>query len=65
MPAARPTTLWRTRLSGRQTLDLARQAFTAFLDDHAPSMGAALAHYTLFSLAPLLERGCGGGAATA
>jgi len=34
--------------------DLAKQSFTAWNDDYAPSMGAALAYYTLFSLAPLL-----------
>lgn len=28
--------------------------FTAWLNDYAPSMGAALAYYTLFSMAPLL-----------
>src|SRR3954451_18821163 len=33
---------------------LARQAISAWIDDYAPSMGAALAYYTLFSLAPLL-----------
>ena len=33
---------------------LCRQAVTAWLDDYAPSMGAALAYYTLFSIAPLL-----------
>ena len=32
----------------------ARQAFAAWVDDYAPSMGAALAYYTLFSVAPLL-----------
>src|ERR1700704_4089426 len=31
-----------------------KQAGTAWLDDYAASMGAALAYYTLFSLAPLL-----------
>ena len=30
------------------------QTFQAWLDDYAPSMGAALAYYTMFSLAPLL-----------
>ncbi len=30
------------------------QTAQSWLDDHAPSMGAALAYYTLFSLAPLL-----------
>ena len=29
-------------------------AAKAFLDDYAPSMGAALAYYTMFSIAPLL-----------
>jgi membrane protein len=33
---------------------LARQAVKAWNDDYAPSMGAALAYYTLFSIAPLL-----------
>lgn len=31
-----------------------KQTFTAWLDDFAPSMGAALAYYTIFSLAPML-----------
>ena len=30
------------------------QAVGAWIDDYAPSMGAALAYYTLFSIAPLL-----------
>ena len=29
-------------------------AATAFVSDYAPSMGAALAYYTMFSIAPLL-----------
>ena len=33
---------------------LARQALAAWIDDYAPSMGAALSYYTLFSIAPLL-----------
>ena len=33
---------------------LARQAIAAWRDDYAPSMGAALAYYTLFSIAPML-----------
>jgi len=41
---ARLAALWR----------LARQAVAAWSDDYAPSMGAALAYYTLFSIAPLL-----------
>ncbi|WP_307866878.1 YihY/virulence factor BrkB family protein [Variovorax sp. E3] len=33
---------------------LCRDAVTAWIDDFAPSMGAAIAYYTMFSLAPLL-----------
>ena len=33
---------------------LAKEAVSAWIDDYAPSMGAALAYYTVFSLAPLL-----------
>jgi membrane protein len=33
---------------------LALQAVNAWIDDYAPSMGAALSYYTLFSIAPLL-----------
>jgi membrane protein len=33
---------------------LFKEAAIAWIDDHAPSMGAALAFYTAFSLAPLL-----------
>ncbi|WP_310386046.1 YihY/virulence factor BrkB family protein [Roseateles sp.] len=40
----RPAQLWR----------LCKQAGTAWIDDYAPSMGAALAYYTMFSIAPLL-----------
>jgi len=32
---------------------LARESVSAWIDDYAPSMGAALAYYALFSLAPL------------
>ena len=38
----------------QQGWSLARRAFDAWSDDHAPSMGAALSYYTLFSTAPLL-----------
>src|SRR5574338_582881 len=34
-------------------LGLARRAFAAWSEDYAPSMGAALAYYALFSIAPL------------
>ena len=35
-------------------LTLAKSAVSSWLDDYAPSMGAALSYYTVFSLAPLL-----------
>jgi membrane protein len=37
----------------RDGLRLARRAFAAWSEDYAPSMGAALAYYALFSIAPL------------
>jgi len=43
-PALHPRELW----------DLVRQAAKGWSDDDAPSMGAALAYYTVFSVAPLL-----------
>lgn len=33
---------------------LARQSVSAWIDDYAPSMGAAISYYTVFSIAPLL-----------
>src|SRR5947208_15673901 len=39
-----PKALWR----------LVRDAVSAWSDDYAPSMGAALSYYTVFSIAPLL-----------
>ena len=33
---------------------LTRSAISSWIDDYAPSMGAALSYYTVFSLAPLL-----------
>lgn len=38
----------------KTTWMLLRQTVLSWLDDYAPSMGAALAYYTLFSLAPLM-----------
>jgi membrane protein len=38
----------------RQAWSLVRAAARAWSDDYAPSMGAALSYYTLFSIAPLL-----------
>jgi membrane protein len=38
----------------RSVAALARDTVAAWIDDYAPSMGAALAYYTMFSIAPLL-----------
>jgi membrane protein len=38
----------------RALFDLSRQAVVSWKADYAPSMGAALAYYTVFSVAPLL-----------
>lgn len=38
----------------KRAAGLARKTTNAWLDDFAPSMGAAIAYYTVFSLAPLL-----------
>ena len=38
----------------KDVLPLLRATFTAWSNDYAPSMGAALAYYTMFSIAPLL-----------
>lgn len=38
----------------RDVFTLLHTTFTSWLDDYAPSMGAALAYYTMFSIAPLL-----------
>jgi membrane protein len=43
-----------TMPSASQIWALVKQAGEAWVDDYAPSMGAALAYYTVFSLAPLL-----------
>jgi membrane protein len=34
-------------------IELVKQSVIAWMNDYAPSMGAALSYYTLFSLAPL------------
>ena len=38
----------------KQLWKLIKQAASAFSDDHGASMGAALAYYTMFSIAPLI-----------
>ena len=42
------------KLDARALWQLARASFTSFVDDYAPSMGAAISYYTVFSMAPLL-----------
>lgn len=42
------------RLTPRQLWQWCRDSIQGWLDDNASSMGAALAYYTIFSLAPLL-----------
>ncbi len=42
------------RIPAKATLGLFKQSATAWNEDYAPSMGAALSYYTLFSIAPLL-----------
>ena len=39
---------------------LIKSAVAAWIEDYAPSMGAALSYYTVFSLPPLLLIVCGG-----
>ncbi len=41
-------------MSPRAVFHLFKEAASSWLDDYAPSMGAALAYYTTFSAAPLL-----------
>lgn len=38
----------------KQIWSLIKTTFSSWIDDYAPSMGAALAYYTVFSIAPLL-----------
>jgi membrane protein len=38
----------------RQLWQLTRDSISAWIDDFAPSMGAAISYYTVFSIAPLL-----------
>jgi len=41
-------------MNAREVFGLAKTAVNEFFDDYGPSMGAALAYYTVFSIAPLL-----------
>src|SRR5438128_7834096 len=42
------------RFSAKATVKLLKETAAAWTGDYAPSMGAALSYYTLFSIAPLL-----------
>jgi len=42
------------QISAKATLGLAKETANSWSADYAPSMGAALSYYTLFSIAPLL-----------
>src|SRR5437016_3404529 len=52
--AARPRNCETRAMDPRQAWRLARRAVEAWTQDYAPSMGAALSYYALFSIAPLL-----------
>lgn len=40
-------------MTARQVISLLKQTMTSWTNDYAPSMGAALSYYTLFSIGPL------------
>ena len=42
------------RISVKEVWNLAKAAVNSWIEDYAPSMGAALSYYTMFSIAPLL-----------
>ncbi len=52
--AARPVAQRPVKPSLKAWWTLVKTAVSSWLDDYAPSMGAALSYYTVFSLAPLL-----------
>ena len=52
--SARPARGPAPPITPRALLSLLKGAALAWVDDRAPTMGAALAYYTLFSMAPLL-----------
>jgi membrane protein len=41
-------------VSVKKTISILKQTFSEWMEDQAPTLGAALAYYTVFSLAPLL-----------
>jgi membrane protein len=47
--------VWKSSKKGVSSgIDLSKKAFSGWSDDNVPRLGAALAYYTVFSLAPLL-----------
>ena len=52
--AAKNTLQQASQWSAAQWWSMIKASLAAWLDDYAPSMGAALSYYTVFSLAPLL-----------
>lgn len=52
-PALAPVP-WHRALSPREAWAITREAAEAWIEDRCASLGAALAYYTLFSMAPLL-----------
>ena len=44
----------RATLSPAHLWSMTRESASAWIDDYAPSMGAAIAYYTMFSIAPML-----------
>ena len=49
-----PATMKEIAKNPKAIWHLARDSVTAWIDDFAPSMGAAISYYTVFSIAPLL-----------
>ena len=41
-------------MSLKETISVLKQTFSEWIEDQAPTLGAALAYYTVFSLAPLI-----------
>lgn len=46
--------MWMARMTGKDLWVLIKAAASGWVNDYAQSMGAALAYYTIFSIAPLL-----------
>jgi membrane protein len=54
IPVREATVIEKSALAPRTLWSMAKASVTAWIDDFAPSMGAAIAYYTVFSIAPLL-----------